>query len=71
MTFNHFLSLLLYFCRNCIGQQFSMCEIKVIAAQTLKNFRLSLDENSPKLLTNNEFGMTRSNNGIYIKFTPL
>jgi len=56
--------------RNCIGQQFAMSEIKVVAAQLLRSFRLSIDENSPKLVTV-PVGIIKSKDGIFVKMTPI
>jgi len=56
--------------RNCIGQQFALCEIKVVAAQVLRRFHLSLDDSSPKMV-DIPSAIRKSENGIYIKFNPL
>lgn len=56
--------------RNCIGQQFALSEIKVVAAQLLRRFHLSINENSPKMV-DLPSAIRKSENGIYIKFTPL
>ena len=47
-----------------------MSEIKVTAAQVLRRFKLSIDEDSPKMVTAPKL-VLRSANGIYIKFTPI
>ncbi|CAK8679265.1 unnamed protein product [Clavelina lepadiformis] len=55
--------------RNCIGQNFASNEMKVVLAQALRRYKMSLDnlptpEMSPQLVL-------KSTDGIYINFKPI
>ena len=56
--------------RNCIGQNFAMNEMKVVMAQTLRRFRLSIDPASP--IPEMEPRMVlRSKTGIHVKLDTI
>jgi len=56
--------------RNCIGQNFALGEIKVLGAQVLRRFKLSIDDTAPELEITPKI-VLRSVNGVYVKFNPL
>lgn len=54
-----------YFCRNCIGQNFAMNEMKVVIAMTLKKYELVEEPTmKPKIIPRL---VLRSLNGIHIR----
>nr|CAB3235873.1 leukotriene-B4 omega-hydroxylase 3-like [Phallusia mammillata] len=56
--------------RNCIGQNFAMNEMKITIAQTLRRFRLYLDNDTPEPKMAPRL-ILQSKNGIHIKFEKL
>ena len=58
------------FCRNCMGENFAMNEMKVVLAQTLRRYRLYLDEDTPKPEMETRLTL-QSKDGIYVKLQIL
>lgn len=64
-----FVVVVVFLLRNCIGQNFAMNEMKVMAALTLKRYHLIEDPDfKPKMIPRL---ILRSLNGVHIKIKPV
>nr|XP_002125043.1 leukotriene-B4 omega-hydroxylase 3-like isoform X1 [Ciona intestinalis] len=56
--------------RNCIGRNFAMNELRVVIGQTLRQYKLWCDDDTPQPKMQPNI-ILRSANGIHIKFKPV